>query len=41
VKIDSVNAAMTREQIGSHAAGWFQAQPYFSLIMHEQRDLLE
>jgi len=41
VKIDSVNAAMTREQIGSHAAGWFQAQPYFSLIIHEQPDLLE
>jgi len=41
VKIDPVNAAMTREQIGSHAAGWFQAQPYFSLIMHEQPDLQE
>jgi ribulose-5-phosphate 4-epimerase/fuculose-1-phosphate aldolase len=41
VKIDPASAAATREQIGSHSAGWFQAQPYFSLIMHEQPDLLE
>jgi ribulose-5-phosphate 4-epimerase/fuculose-1-phosphate aldolase len=41
IKIDAVNAAMTREQIGSHTAGWFQAQPYFSLITREQPDLLE
>lgn len=41
IKIDPANAAMTREQIGSHQAGWFQAQPYFSLILHDHPDLLE
>jgi ribulose-5-phosphate 4-epimerase/fuculose-1-phosphate aldolase len=41
IKIDPASAATTREQIGSHSAGWFQAQPYFSLVIHEQPDLLE
>lgn len=41
VKIDHGNAAGTREQIGSHLAGWFQAQPLFSRVLREEPDLLE
>ena len=41
VKIDHANAAGTREQIGSHLAGWFQAQPLFSRVLREEPDLLE
>jgi ribulose-5-phosphate 4-epimerase/fuculose-1-phosphate aldolase len=41
VKIDPANAALTREQVGSHMAGWFQFQPLFARIVREQPDLLE
>jgi ribulose-5-phosphate 4-epimerase/fuculose-1-phosphate aldolase len=41
VKIDHANAAGTREQIGSHIAGWFQAQPMFSRVLREEPELLE
>ncbi len=41
VKIDHANATGTREQIGSHLAGWFQAQPLFSRVLREEPDLLE
>lgn len=41
VKIDHQNATGTREQIGSHLAGWFQAQPLFAKVISEEPDLLE
>jgi ribulose-5-phosphate 4-epimerase/fuculose-1-phosphate aldolase len=41
VKIDPASAAATREQVGSHLAGWFQFQPLFARIVREQPDLLE
>ena len=41
VKIDHVNATGTREQVGSHLAGWFQAQPLFTKVISEEPDLLE
>jgi ribulose-5-phosphate 4-epimerase/fuculose-1-phosphate aldolase len=41
VKIDAANATVTRQQIGSHTAGWFQFQPLWSRIVREQPDLLE
>ena len=41
VKIDHANATGTREQIGSHLAGWFQAQPLFTKVISEEPDLLE
>lgn len=41
VKIDPANAGMTREQVGSHMAGWFQFQPLYARIVREQPDLLE
>jgi ribulose-5-phosphate 4-epimerase/fuculose-1-phosphate aldolase len=41
IKIDDASAAATRQQIGSHAAGWFQFQPLLALILREQPDLLE
>jgi hypothetical protein len=41
VKIDHANATGTREQIGSHLAGWFQAQPLFSKVISEEPDLLD
>ena len=41
VKIDAANAAATRDQIGSHLAGWFQCQPLLSRIIREEPDLLE
>ncbi len=41
VKIDPASAAVTREQIGSHMAGWFQFQPLWARIVREQPDLLE
>jgi len=40
-KIDPVNAAITRQQVGSHMAGWFQFQPLWARIVREQPDLLE
>jgi ribulose-5-phosphate 4-epimerase/fuculose-1-phosphate aldolase len=41
VKIDPTNAALTRDQVGSHMAGWFQFQPLYARIVHEQPDLLD
>jgi ribulose-5-phosphate 4-epimerase/fuculose-1-phosphate aldolase len=41
VKIDHASAVATREQIGSHLAGWFQFQPLCARITCEQHDLLE
>lgn len=41
VKIDATNAALTRDQVGSHMAGWFQFQPLYARIVREQPDLLE
>lgn len=41
VKIDPANAAATREQVGTHLAGWFQFQPLFARIVREEPDLLE
>jgi ribulose-5-phosphate 4-epimerase/fuculose-1-phosphate aldolase len=41
VKIDPANATETRNQIGSHHAGWFQAQPLFARVLREEPDLLE
>ncbi len=41
VKIDVASAAITQQQIGSHAAGWFQFQPLWARIVREQPDLLE
>ena len=41
VKIDAVNAAATRELIGTHLAGWFQFQPLLAKIIREEPELLE
>src|ERR1700689_1905023 len=41
VKIDHAPAVATREQVGSHLAGWFQFQPLLARITREQPDLLE
>jgi ribulose-5-phosphate 4-epimerase/fuculose-1-phosphate aldolase len=41
VKIDAADAALTRQQVGSHMAGWFQFQPLWARIVREQPDLLE
>jgi ribulose-5-phosphate 4-epimerase/fuculose-1-phosphate aldolase len=41
MKIDPAEAAVTREQVGSHLAGWFQCQPLMNKIIREQPDLLE
>jgi hypothetical protein len=39
--VDAENALITRQQIGSHLAGWFQFQPLWARIVREQPDLLE
>src|SRR5216684_8627970 len=39
VKIDPANAAATKQQIGTHMAGWFQFQPLWARITREQPDL--
>ncbi|MGH9712879.1 MAG: class II aldolase/adducin family protein [Candidatus Acidiferrales bacterium] len=41
VKIDPANAAATRDQVGTHFAGWFQFQPLFARIVRDEPDLLE
>jgi ribulose-5-phosphate 4-epimerase/fuculose-1-phosphate aldolase len=41
VKIDAAHAAATREQVGSHLAGWFQCQPILTRIIREEPDVLE
>jgi ribulose-5-phosphate 4-epimerase/fuculose-1-phosphate aldolase len=40
-KIDHATALATREQVGSHMAGWFQFQPLLARITREEPDLLE
>ena len=39
ILIDHESAALTRSQLGSHEAGWFQFQPLWSKITREQPDL--
>ena len=41
VKVAHDNALLTREQVGSHTAGWFQFQPLWDMITREQPDLFE
>ena len=41
VKIGHENALMTRLQVGSTMAGWFQYQPLWGLITKEQPDLFD
>ena len=41
LKIDAADAAVTRGQVGSHLAGWFQCQPLMNKIIREEPDLLE
>src|SRR5579863_1320939 len=41
VPIDAAHAAATREQVGSHLAGWFQCQPLLTRIIREEPDVLE
>jgi ribulose-5-phosphate 4-epimerase/fuculose-1-phosphate aldolase len=41
VKIDHAHAITTREQVGSHFAGWFQFQPLLARILREESDLVE
>ena len=41
VKIDHAIALATREQVGSHLAGWFQFQPLLARITRDEPDLLE
>lgn len=40
IEIDPEMARLTHGQIGSELAGWFQAQPLFDRILHEQPGLL-
>jgi hypothetical protein len=40
VKIDDDMARRTRDQVGSHAAGWFSFQPLYDKIVADQPDLL-
>jgi len=40
-KIDPADATVTRGQVGSHLAGWFQCQPLMNKIIREEPDLLE
>ncbi|MDQ2900284.1 MAG: class II aldolase/adducin family protein [Acidobacteriota bacterium] len=41
IKIGHESALLTRGQLGSHMAGWFQFQPLWSRITREQPDLFE
>jgi ribulose-5-phosphate 4-epimerase/fuculose-1-phosphate aldolase len=41
VKIDPADAAATRDQVGTHLAGWFQCQPLLARVIREEPDLLE
>lgn len=41
IPIDRDSALVTRQQVGSHMAGWFQFQPLWNLIAREQPDLFE
>ncbi len=39
-KIAATHARVTHAQVGSNIAGWFQFQPLYARIVHEQPDLL-
>jgi ribulose-5-phosphate 4-epimerase/fuculose-1-phosphate aldolase len=39
ILIDRVNAELTKKQIGTHEAGWYQFQPLWDRISREQPDL--
>ncbi len=41
IRIEHENALLTRGQVGSHLAGWFQFQPLWNMIAREQPDLFE
>ena len=41
VLITRASATLTREQLGTPQAGWFQFQPLYDRIVREQPDLLE
>lgn len=41
VRIEHENAVLTRGQVGSHMAGWFQFQPLWNMITREQPDLFD
>ncbi len=41
VPISHENATITREQVGTHQAGWFQFQPLWSWITRLEPDLLD
>jgi ribulose-5-phosphate 4-epimerase/fuculose-1-phosphate aldolase len=41
VLIDAEMARLTRNQVGSHLAGWYSFQPLFDRIVREQPDLLD
>jgi ribulose-5-phosphate 4-epimerase/fuculose-1-phosphate aldolase len=41
VPIAPENAAIARRQVGGEFAGWFQFQPLWQKIVHEQPDLLD
>ena len=41
IAIDRENALVTRGQVGTHGAGWFQFQPLWQRISREQPDLFD
>src|SRR5712664_1150933 len=41
IAIDRENALVTRGQVGTHGAGWFQFQPLWQRITREQPDLFD
>jgi len=41
IAIDKENALITRGQVGTHMAGWFQFQPLWQRITREQPDLFD
>src|ERR1700722_598617 len=41
VKIDHATAVTTREQVGTHLAGWFQFQPLLARILQDEPNLLQ
>jgi ribulose-5-phosphate 4-epimerase/fuculose-1-phosphate aldolase len=41
ISIDPEHARLTRHQVGSKNAGWFQFQPMWDMITQEQPDLFE
>jgi ribulose-5-phosphate 4-epimerase/fuculose-1-phosphate aldolase len=41
IRIEHESALITRGQLGTHSAGWFQFQPLWSRVMKEQPDLFD